>query len=79
MYGDILTHCRSCPQYAIVNASGKINKPPLHPIPVKHIFQIMGVDVMDLLLTDKGNHHVVVFHDFYRSGHYSFSSPGPES
>jgi len=24
MYGDILAHCRSCPQYAIVNASAKL-------------------------------------------------------
>ena len=64
MYGDILAHCRSCPQCAIVNASGKINKPPLHPIPVERVFQIMGVDIMDLPLTDKGNRHVVVFQDF---------------
>ena len=25
MYGDILTHYKSCPQRAFVNASGKIN------------------------------------------------------
>ena len=68
MYGDILAHCRSCPQCAIVNALGKINKPPLHPIPVECVFQIMGVDVMELPLTDKGNRHVVVFQDFLSSG-----------
>ena len=64
MYGDVIAHCRSCPQYAIVNASGKINKPPLHPIPVERVFQIIGVDIMDLPLTENGNRHVVVFQDF---------------
>ena len=64
MYGDVIAHCRSCPQYAIINASGKINKPPLHPIPVERIFQIIGVDIMDLPPTEKDNRHVVVFQDF---------------
>ena len=64
MYGDVIAHCRSCPQCAIVNASGKINKPPLHPIPVERVFQIIGVDIMDLPLTANGNRHVVVFQDF---------------
>ena len=64
MYGDVITHCRSCPQCAIVNASGKVNKPPLHPIPVERIFQIIGVAIMDLPLTESGNRHVVVFQDF---------------
>ena len=64
MYGDVITHCRSCPQCAIVNASGKVNKPPLHPIPVERVFQIIGVDIMDLPLTESGNRHVVVFQDF---------------
>ena len=34
MYSDVMTHCVSCPQCAIVNAVGHVNKPPLHPIPV---------------------------------------------
>ena len=64
MYNDVIAHCRSCPQCAIVNAAGRVNKPPLHPIPVARPFQIIGVDIMDLPLTKSGNRHVVVFQDF---------------
>ena len=64
MYEDVIAHCRSCPQCAIVNASGKINKPSLHSISVERVFKTMGVDVMDLPLTESGNRRVVVFQDF---------------
>ena len=64
MYGDVVSHCASCPQCAIVNSSGRVNRPPLHPIPVQRVFQIVGVDVMDLPKTERGNKHVVVFQDF---------------
>ena len=65
MYSDVITHCMSCPQCAIVNAAGRVNKPPLHPIPVSRPFEIVGVDIMDLLPTKSGNRHVVVFQDFF--------------
>ena len=64
MYSDVANHCISCPQCAIVNSSGRINRPPLHPIPVSRPFQIVGVDIMGLPLTKRGNRHVVVFQDF---------------
>ena len=64
MYSDVIEFCRSCPQCVIVNSSGRVNRPPLHPIPVQRPFQIFGVDVMDLPLTRSGNRHVVVFQDF---------------
>jgi len=28
MYSDVMSHCMSCPQCAIVNAAGRVNKPP---------------------------------------------------
>ena len=59
MYTDVVCHCASCPQCAIVNPAGRVNRPPLHPIPVQHVFQILGVDVMDLPVTEAGNKHVV--------------------
>ncbi len=37
------------------------SRPPLHPIPVRRAFQIVGVDVMDLPKTERGNQHVVDF------------------
>ena len=57
MYSDVLKHCSSCPQCAIVNPSGRVNKPPLQPIPVSRPFQILGVDIMDLPYTEAGNKH----------------------
>ena len=57
------TRCR-CPECAIVNSSGQVKVPPLHPIPMQRVFQIVGVDVMDLPITEAGNKHVVVFQDF---------------
>ena len=73
--GDVIRHCASCPQYAVVNLSGRVNKPPLHPIPVQHVFQIIGVDVMDLPRTEAGNKHVVVFQDFLSKWPFVFPVP----
>ena len=47
MYTDVVKYCSNCPQCTIVNGSGRVNKPPLSPIPVQRPFQIVGVDVMD--------------------------------
>ena len=40
-------------------------KPPLYPIPVSRPFQVLGVDIMDLPMTESGNKHVVVFQDHF--------------
>ena len=67
MYSDTREHCKSCAQCAIVTGTvvvvGKL-KPPLHPIRVQRAFQIVGVDVMHLPVTESGNKHVLVFQDF---------------
>lgn len=65
MYSDTREHCKNCPQCAIVSGTtvGKL-RPPLRPIPVQRAFQIVGVDIMDLPVTEKGNKHVVFFQDF---------------
>ena len=65
MYTDIVKFCKSCPECAIATGSGRRDNPPLHPIPVQRPFQIIGVDVMDLPKTKRGNIHVVVFQDFF--------------
>ena len=64
MYSDVTEVCKSCLQCVIDNSSGRVNRLPLHLIPVQRPFQIFGVDVMDLPLTRSGNRHVVVFQDF---------------
>ena len=64
MYSNTLRYARACPQCAIVSSGSKPSRPPLHPIPVSRLFQIVGVDVMKLPLTDQGNSYVLVFHVF---------------
>ena len=39
-------------------------RPPLQLIPVQRPFQIVGIDIMDLLRTEKDNKHVLVIQDF---------------
>ena len=75
MYSDVIKHCSSCPQCAIVNGTGRVNRPPLHPIPVQRPFQIIGVDIMDLPMTTSGNRHVVVFQDFLTKWPLAFPVP----
>ena len=60
MFTDIIEFCNRCPQCHIAIGTGKALKPPLHPIPV---FQIVGIDIMELPKTSRGNNYVVVFQD----------------
>ena len=48
----------------LVSGGGRVQRPPLHPIPVQRPFQIVGVDVMTLPRTVQGNQHVLIFQDF---------------
>ena len=63
MYTDALAFCKQCPQCAMVTGAGRQHRPPLKPIPVERSFQKIGVDIMDLPCTERGNRHVVVFQD----------------
>ena len=65
MFSDAKKFVKSCPEYANVMGSGRVNKPPLHPIPVTRQFQILGIDVMDLPVIDQDNKHVVVIQDLF--------------
>ena len=64
MFTDTLKHCKGCPQCCIVPGGGRPGKPPLQPIPVSRPFQILGIDVMDLPQTERGNKHVLVIQDY---------------
>ena len=64
MYNDTQKYTKNCPQCAVVTGGGRHHRPPLHPIPVSRPFQIVGVDVMELPKTDRGNRYVLVFQDF---------------
>ena len=61
MYSDCVKHARNCPQCTVVGGTVRVRKPPL---PVDSLFQIVGVDIMDLPQTSRGNRYVVVFQDF---------------
>jgi len=38
--------------------------PSLKPLPVSQVFQIVGVDIMELPKTQRGNRYVEIFQDF---------------
>ena len=79
MYSDVVNHCRKCPQCITVAGGQRIRKPPLQPIPVQRPFQLIGVDVMDLPVTDSGNKHVLVFQDFLSKWPLVFPIPDQKS
>jgi len=64
MYTDAVNFASKCAECCIVNGTGNKKKPPLHPIPVQRPFQIIGIDIMELPRTAKGNRYVVVMQDF---------------
>jgi hypothetical protein len=47
--------------------------------PVQRPFQIVGVDIMDLPLTKRGNQHVLVFQDHFSKWPIYIRNPWPES
>ena len=65
MSNDVMSYCKRCPQCVIVSGGGRQHRPPLRPIPVERPFQKIGVDIMDLPCTERGNKHVVVFQDMF--------------
>ena len=75
MFGDVTKFARACPECAITTGVGRRVKPPLHPKPVRKPFQILGIDVMDLPLTDSGNRHVVVIQDLFTKWPFVFPVP----
>ena len=75
MYADTMEHCRGCPQCAIVTGGSQQHRPLLRPIPVQRVFQIIGLDIMDLPRTNQGNQHVIVFQDFLSKWPLVFPTP----
>ena len=72
---DTTKFARACPECTITTGVGRRVKPPFHPIPVRKPFQILGIDVMDLPLTDSGNRHVVVIRDLFTKWPFVFPVP----
>ncbi len=75
MYADALKFAQSCPECLVVKGMGSDRPPPLRPIPVSRPFQILGVDIMDLPKTSRGNKHVIVFQDYFTKWPMVFAIP----
>ena len=75
MYKELMDYARNCPQCTIVGRTEQKKIPPLMPIPVDHPFQILGVDVMELPLTAKGNKYLIVFQDLFAKWPMAFPTP----
>jgi len=50
MYTDCVAYCKVCPQCAVTKGTGRIVVTPLKPIPVSCVFQIVGLDIMELAM-----------------------------
>ena len=75
MHADVKRHCRSCLTCATRKGTGRAFKPPLQPIPVGGPFHRVGVDVLQLPLTESGNQYVVVFLDYLTKWVEAFAVP----
>ena len=75
MYRDAMDHARNCPQCAVVEGTGRKVKPPLFRIPTERPFQIVGVDIMELPVTSKGNRYLIVFQDLFTKWPMAYPVP----
>ena len=75
MYRDLMEFARNCAKCAVVRGSGRLQRPPLHPISVSRPFQILEVDIMELPLTKSGNRYAIVFQDFLNKWPFIFAAP----
>lgn len=75
MFSDATKCAKVYPECAIMSGVHRRVKPPLHPILVSRPFQILGIDIMDLPLTDSGNRHVIVIQDLFTKWPLVFPVP----
>jgi len=50
--------------YAVATGTSRKVILSLKPLPVSRVFQIVGVNIMELLKTSSGDRYMVVFQDF---------------
>ena len=70
-----MDHARNCPQCAVVEGTERKVKPPLFPIPTECPFQIVGIDIMELPVTSKGNRYLIVFQDLFTKWPMVYPTP----
>ena len=59
----------------LVAGTGRRHVPLLHPISVQRPFQIFGMDIMELPITETKNRYVIVFQDFLTKWPLVFPAP----
>ena len=64
MYADVYAFCKGCLVCSAYGGGGKKTRPPLKSIPVGDPFERVGVDLMEMPLTERGNRYVIVFLDY---------------
>jgi len=64
MYSDVYHHSQSCLICASFNGSGRRHHPPLNPIPADAPFDRVGINIMEMPLTQDGNGCVVIMIDY---------------
>ena len=75
MLADARHYCRSCLTCATRKGTGRSSRPPLKPIEIGGPFHRVGVDVLQLPLTENGNRYVVVFQDYLTKWVEAFAVP----
>ena len=74
MHAHTLRFVRNYPECAVITGGGRPVRPDTSH-PVQRPFQIIGMDVMDLPVTKRGNRHVLVFQDFLTKWPLVFQLP----
>ena len=64
MYRDVQRFARGCLTCAARGGTGRRHRAPLHPLPVSGPFERIGVDIMEMPQTERGNRYVIVFADY---------------
>jgi len=59
--------------------TGSHHGPPLHPIPVSHPFQIVDIDLMELLQIKKGNKYVIFLQDYLTKWPLIYPTPNQKT
>ena len=64
MYADAHSHCRSCLTCASYGGASRWSRPPLKPLEVGDSFARVGVDILKMPQTERGNRYIVVFIEY---------------